>query len=151
MRKTDELNKWHKGFFDNEDGLGVPQVIKDDIEKRGWVYRWLSTAKTLKAGGTDARGYIPYRVPDELRIDLKPGVYAEDYQVASDGLLHRGDLVLGVQPRARRDARLAFLKDRSKVDRTTLESITDRNPGLSVEEAKFENVVVKSKRKEETE
>lgn len=123
--------------------LAVPQIIQDDIKSHGWVYRWGSKAKFDKQGGTDLRGYIAYRVPTKLRKPLEPGQYAEDYASTEDGLFHRGDLILLVMPAARRVANMKAIAERNKVDKNTIRQQVEHN-GLSLEEASFEQVIVKN-------
>lgn len=121
--------------------LSIPEVIEKDIQSRGWVWRWGSKTKFDKMGGTDMRGYMAYRVPTELRVDPKPGTYAEDYQVSLDGLYHRGDMILLVMPRERREQNLRELADKNKINREYVKSAVESR-GLTFEEAKFEKVLL---------
>lgn len=123
--------------------LAVPQVIQDDIKSHDWVYRWGSKTKFDKMGGTDMRGYIAYRIPDKLRVPLTPGVYAEDYATSVDGLFHRGDMILLVMPRTRREANMKAIAERNKIDKASIRKSAE-NRGLSLEEATFEEVLVKN-------
>lgn len=115
------------------DLLSIPEVIRKDIESKGWVCRWLNNRRLIQNGGQDLRGYIAYRVPDNLRIEMKPGVYAEDYQVAPDGFFHRGDLILGVMPRAKRDAARQKIERETKLQLGQLTEKRLNTPGVSVD------------------
>jgi hypothetical protein len=130
-----EKNTLVKGHLAKSNLFTVPTPIMKDIEKRGWVHRWLNSTKLNQSGGYDERGYIAYRIPDELRTSLKPGEYGEDYQMSIDGFLRRGDMILGIIPKAKIDVRRAQANQRNKEEQDIRRRVGANHRGVFVEEA----------------
>lgn len=128
-------DKFHKGSLVRTRALSIPDVILKDIQSRGWEYRWLNAKRLTEAGGYDQRGFIAYRIPDSLRKPLAPGEYGEDYQMSIDGFYHRGDLILGVMPKIKADARRAAIEKQNQEEIDIRRRVKSTFRGVSVEAA----------------
>lgn len=86
------------GHLAGTDFFKPPTVISDYFRKKQFAYRWLSYPSMKRNGGFDERGWRPFVVPTELRIERKAGEYGEDVICNDEGLVIRQDLVLCIRP-----------------------------------------------------
>lgn len=139
---------FHKGQFYRGHGLDLPPEIEADLQKRGWAHRWLNSNNLTASGGHDSRGWMAYRIPDSLRVESKPGEYVEgsDFKQSIDGFYRRGDMILGVMPKARQQLLRQESQERTKRQENVTANVKARSRNVSVRESTKEKVAMPSRK-----
>jgi hypothetical protein len=78
-------------FFKNSDSLALPKELKEQITAQGYVYRWLNEADFRTNNMLHRSGWLPYNTNTQKSSKLRS-------QSDVEGLIRRGDLILGVRP-----------------------------------------------------
>ncbi len=94
------------GRISAEDAFGggtfdIPADIRADMDAKGLEPRWLNAAKVYKNQGYHEKGWIVYR-----NAELTGGIaFGKD----PDGVVRRGDCILGYKPKEQHQKHKAFL------------------------------------------
>jgi hypothetical protein len=80
----------------------IPADIKEHMAKEGWVPRWLNAKQVYNNQGYHPKGWQVYRRPNTVSTDFK---FGSD----PDGVVRRGDSILGYKTKAQHDKHTAYL------------------------------------------
>lgn len=86
----------------------IPDHIKEEFKQKGWVARWLNAKEVYKNQGYHKRGWQVYRQKaNSAPLDFKFGT-------DPDGVIRRGDCILGYKTKDQHDKHTAYLDQRRK-------------------------------------
>lgn len=88
--------------YSRQSVLSLPKALKDYLKDQNLDFRFMNATEFRKYGGIHRAHFTAFEVPHELRSSLG-GVFG----VTADGLIQRGDAILGVRPKRIADARKA--------------------------------------------
>lgn len=95
-KKPQEKIKHDPDFISEEfaynNMLSLPQALKDYLNGKDLDWRFLNAAQFRRAGNYHRSHWKPLNATSEM-VDMIDGITAE-------GLIQRGDLILGVRPKA---------------------------------------------------
>lgn len=104
-REPKQLSFDPNEFFQNT--LALPTALKDSMTAQGLDWRFINANEFKKNGGVHHAHWKPYKVdrsPDEVGL----------FSLSPEGYVQRGDLILGVRPKAITQSHKAFLKRRNE-------------------------------------
>jgi hypothetical protein len=85
--------------------LKVPQQIQEELEKEGYVHRFVSMKKITEAGGFHPMGWTPYTIKNPIKNPITG---------QAESIFRVGDLVLAVKTKEQHKKHLDYLKRRSQ-------------------------------------
>lgn len=116
--------------------LRVPKAVKDEIEARGHVMRWINVNEYRKAGGYHQSGWVPYKPSVQPGADELGGRDAE-------GLLRRGDVILATRSKEMNEAHKKFKAERNlrkkAYDKQAAATLRASLPGARISEGYEDN------------
>ena len=110
-RKPKEMKSFDPGLGDKEftytNRLALPKELKDYLKSIDMDFRFLNAAEFRAAGGYHRSQWQPFKAPADA---VKQGLYG----VTPEGLIQRGDLILGVRSKAITAQHSAHLAEKRK-------------------------------------
>ena len=98
--------------------LSIPAALQQELDDAGYDYRWLNEAVYRQNYNMHKSGWKPYHVKNKRAMPS---------EIDSEGILRRGDLILGVRP-----------KDLSNQHRQKINDANLRQSGKAMQKKKTE-------------
>jgi hypothetical protein len=98
----------HDALFGNNQR--IPEDVQADLDSQGLVGRWLNAKKLYDNQGYHKMGWVPYKRKG-------PATGVSEFRTGSDpeGIVRRGDMILGVRTKAKNEEHKAYLKHKASV------------------------------------
>jgi hypothetical protein len=87
---------YHTNAYEMENMLSIPADLQKELEEQDLVGRWLNAGKLKEMQGYHKRGWQVYHRP----ADKVGGIIGFKFGNDPDGIVRRGDCILGVMPTA---------------------------------------------------
>lgn len=95
-----------KGNFEYGNRLVLPEALKASLNEKGLDFRFLNASEFRASGNYHRSQWVPYKFDDADE--------AAKYGATAEGVIARGDLVLGVRPKAITAKHREFLRERNR-------------------------------------
>lgn len=90
--------------------LHLPPEIQADLDAQGLEAHWMNATKLFQMGGYHPKGWTPYRRKATSTSSLSEFKIGTD----PDGILRRGDSILGVKPKEQAEKHRLLLKQKAQ-------------------------------------
>lgn len=107
-QKPRQANLAKEAGFSNR--LDISDDLKNELAKMGLVPRWMNAKKLYENQGYHEKGWVPYKSTVHGAIDLPQFKLGND----PDGVIRRGDCILGVKPMDKVAAHRAYLRQKAQ-------------------------------------
>lgn len=111
--EQDELASYRDGITLGASVLEVDPVLKNYLDKKGFVHRWINAKKYKADGGFNANGWRALRM-ESIPQDIKSAIGLV-FGTSSEGYLTRNDLVLAIRTTEKAEQHRSILKQKADI------------------------------------